>query len=394
MGLRRNVKRLSEAERAKLIAGLQALKKSGKYDELSAICAAHVERSHHGPAYLPWHRALLLELERRLQSALHDSEFALPYWDFAADAALPDATRSFFWELFGGSGAPLETGPFSAKDWPIPAATAPAGGLARRLGEAQGASLPTRDALRAALALKTYDAPPWDATSEGSFRRALEDLSAAVHAWVGGHMGSVTTAAADPVFWLHQCNVDRIWAEWQRTWGASSYLPSVSGRSGHNVNDRLPPWDDTTPQSVLGPLPYEYDRFYAITKLVVVIKTSDAFFSGTDDPISLTLFGPSAAVALDLDGAHCDHKDPFETGQTDTFTFTEIRDRVTGAPIAPESLTYFTLRKGSTTRTGDWRVARIRIQAEGTVLYDNRSLDVKLVQSEARFTDNLIAASA
>jgi tyrosinase len=35
--------------------------------------------------------------------------------------------------------------------------------------------------------------------------------------WCGGSMGRVPTAAFDPVFWAHHCNIDRIWAIWQTT---------------------------------------------------------------------------------------------------------------------------------------------------------------------------------
>jgi tyrosinase len=38
----------------------------------------------------------------------------------------------------------------------------------------------------------------------------------AVHALVGGDMGNQLRAAADPVFFLHHANVDRLWHIWQR----------------------------------------------------------------------------------------------------------------------------------------------------------------------------------
>jgi tyrosinase len=39
-----------------------------------------------------------------------------------------------------------------------------------------------------------------------------------VHIWVGDRqgMGTVPWAANDPIFWLHHCNVDRLWASWNR----------------------------------------------------------------------------------------------------------------------------------------------------------------------------------
>ena len=35
------------------------------------------------------------------------------------------------------------------------------------------------------------------------------------HGAVGGHMGSVLTAALNPIFYLHHCNIDRCWRHWQ-----------------------------------------------------------------------------------------------------------------------------------------------------------------------------------
>lgn len=35
------------------------------------------------------------------------------------------------------------------------------------------------------------------------------------HVWVNGVMGSTATSPIDPVFFMHHCNVDRIWAQWQ-----------------------------------------------------------------------------------------------------------------------------------------------------------------------------------
>ena len=49
------------------------------------------------------------------------------------------------------------------------------------------------------------------------FNRALDlGLHGDVHVAVGGptNMGSVPWAANDAIFWLHHCNIDRIWASW------------------------------------------------------------------------------------------------------------------------------------------------------------------------------------
>ena len=37
----------------------------------------------------------------------------------------------------------------------------------------------------------------------------------AMHGAVGGFMGGFNTAGLDPIFWLHHCNIDRLWTVWQ-----------------------------------------------------------------------------------------------------------------------------------------------------------------------------------
>ena len=44
--------------------------------------------AHSGPLFLPWHQIMLLAFEYNLQVALGDAEFALPYWDWAADGSM------------------------------------------------------------------------------------------------------------------------------------------------------------------------------------------------------------------------------------------------------------------------------------------------------------------
>ena len=60
------------------------------------------------------------------------------------------------------------------------------------------------------------------------------------------------TSPNDPVFWLHHANVDRLWAQWQASYGINTYLPTSGGPAGHNLNDTLRHLLDTwTPAMVL-----------------------------------------------------------------------------------------------------------------------------------------------
>jgi tyrosinase len=40
----------------------------------------------------------------------------------------------------------------------------------------------------------------------------LEGFHNEVHGWVGGAMGSLLTSPADPLFWMHHAQVDRLWS--------------------------------------------------------------------------------------------------------------------------------------------------------------------------------------
>jgi tyrosinase len=41
-----------------------------------------------------------------------------------------------------------------------------------------------------------------------SFTSPLQGIHNGVHVWVGGTMGAVPTAPADPIFWMHHANID------------------------------------------------------------------------------------------------------------------------------------------------------------------------------------------
>lgn len=223
--------------------------------------------AHSGPAFLPWHRWMLVLLEYHLQRVLNDPDFGLPYWDWAADGDLPTAQQRSapVWApgCMGGSGSPVTTGPFAAGQWEVnieetfppgsfmPVLTSTARPLSRSLGSDVN-RLPTTAEVRAMVNRGgdpdsiLYDSSPWDRNSEG-FRNDLEGwldgprMHNRVHVWVGGDMGPATSPN-DPVFYLNHCNVDRIWAGWQQVHGNLPYLPAARARRaarGHRLNDRL-----------------------------------------------------------------------------------------------------------------------------------------------------------
>ncbi len=225
--------------------------------------------AHRGPAFLPWHREFLRRLELELQAI--SPSITLPYWDWSADAARPDPENAPVWaeNFLGGDGdqndigivknGPFRFDPANPNTWTIVDENGnPAGGL-RRMFAANVPTLPTQSAVDTALDTTPYDQPPWNTASTSSFRNLLEGwvggevpgLHNRVHVWVGGSM-LPGTSPNDPIFYLNHCNVDRLWAEWQARHPDAPYVPVTGGPIGHNLNDRMVPWDTaTTPASVL-----------------------------------------------------------------------------------------------------------------------------------------------
>src|SRR5207245_1593357 len=93
------------------------------------------------------------------------------------------------------------------------------------------------------MALTTYDEAPWydserrtpqqRARVDALFRFRLEyDLHNLVHRYVGGDM-ALAASPNDPVFWLHHCNLDRLWSIWEHTTG-KTYEPDHDGPDGQS----------------------------------------------------------------------------------------------------------------------------------------------------------------
>ena len=138
MAIRKNANDLTAAERLELVTALKTLKANGRYNlYVMRHAQAPPAAIHRSPAFLPWHRAFILDLEKELQQVSGNAGLGLPYWNWSEGGV-----TASIWDddLMGGNGDPadndiVKTGPFRQGEWTIVTGLGnPAGPLIREFG--------------------------------------------------------------------------------------------------------------------------------------------------------------------------------------------------------------------------------------------------------------------
>jgi tyrosinase len=149
--------------------------------------------------FLPWHRAYLLYFEAICRELSGEPDFALPYWDWSINPQVPAA----FWQQGSPLVHPRDIGPNDPAD-----------------AEAVGPDVIEEilDNPDFITAVGSGEAPPnpWPAAGHPQMvaYSVLEGTPHNyVHGFIGGDMATFMSPL-DPIFWLHHCNIDRIWSEW------------------------------------------------------------------------------------------------------------------------------------------------------------------------------------
>ena len=203
-------------------------------------------------------------------------------------------------------------GPFahSAGKWEVPSLPEdrlPGPGLKRQFGTILP-TLPTEEDVESALLEAFYDTPNYDRSPfTVGFRNRLEgwvtqrgdsrvktpgsQLHNRVHLWIGGNMAPMTSPN-DPVFFLHHCFVDKLWADWQAVQlernpeAAPHYAPERDGPPGHNLEDRLAPWTRKIKDVLsIAELGYTYEqtddnmKFLSVARSSVLRRTRTPFWA-------------------------------------------------------------------------------------------------------------------
>src|SRR6185503_10117226 len=299
MGIRKSATRLSTTERDNFLRAVLTLKNTianpgapaaqriSIFDQFVAIHLYTINinfgpdtglnMGHGGSAFCPWHRYYLYQFEQALQAV--DPTVTLPYWDwtdhFGTENILfqdnfigPDGTIAgsngrcvmsgyFAFDRPGTAGNPTPLPPWypaTMNGWKVRPSLAqgyfglsdPTTGntLLRSLGAFT--SLETLNHVQTSLSKTVY-------TGSSGFRYYLEHrndglgMHDGMHGWVGGNMGNPVSSSNDIIFFMHHCNIDRLWAMWQIDGHSGpAFYPSSGQPEGHNLNDRMWPWVGAT----------------------------------------------------------------------------------------------------------------------------------------------------
>jgi tyrosinase len=176
---------------------------------------------HHGWFFLSWHRAYLHFFEKIVASFVAKmpggpTDWALPYWNYtaSADAAkLPKAFRDATIPDLDNPGKTKRNHLFVVE---------------RVAGANSGGDFLTTDDTN----LDCVKVEPFGNSGssfggaqishhsfigggpEGALEGTPHDAVHGALGQSGGFMGGFVTAPLDPIFWLHHCNVDRVWEIW------------------------------------------------------------------------------------------------------------------------------------------------------------------------------------
>lgn len=295
MPIRKSVTTLTKDERDSLLAAVMGAKATianpnapqqeqiSVYDQFEAIhmgClsvtvpdGSTVNMGHQGPAFLPWHREFLLRFENVLVQ--NGSTIGLPYWDWTDHTGT--ANKLFVDEFLGARDGLITSGyfafdapgtpnntfprpqwwPANLEGWRIrPSLAHTFGIILRRALDTRSLAIP--EDVRRTMSRPVYEdsgraievdpiSGALDNQPKG-FRNRLESgrrMHNFGHGWIGGHMRHPFTSPNDLIFFMHHCNIDRLWAEWQDNGhqGAPFYPGPQSGEDeGHKINDAMWPW--------------------------------------------------------------------------------------------------------------------------------------------------------
>jgi hypothetical protein len=182
----------NDPDLAALRRAIPLMKQAGVWDQQIALHADMRQRHHSSWRFLPWHRLQLVWFERQVARFSGKANFSLPYWDWDDDR-MPAIVSS----------DPAFAMPRSARP----------GDSLRDFMRRNGQSFRGRitDDFATFFGRARNVGTPAQGGYSGSAEWSGHNM---IHGFVGGDMGRLDRAPNDPLFWMHHCNIDRIWTQW------------------------------------------------------------------------------------------------------------------------------------------------------------------------------------
>lgn len=269
MKCRKNVKNLTADEKKRYVNAFLALKSQNsvihpgaqsRYDDfvethMNAMMAP-TGWAHDDSVFFPWHRELLYQFEKLLQSV--DPTVTIPYWDWTRHQTAGAAGFPFKHDFIGVDGDDSDSDrvkrdpaapavdathpyihPFDPELWTVPVDDGD--GLTffqRQFGERGDApNLPSNTTVVTGVGSTFRQAI--GSADYLTLRSRSEDHHNLVHRWVGGNMLRMTSPN-DPVFFMHHAAIDRMWSIWQKKVApGTSFYQQLSAAAGHKLNDAM-----------------------------------------------------------------------------------------------------------------------------------------------------------
>jgi tyrosinase len=193
---RKDQANLTCTERARYLCAFEMINNDGTLGQLVDI-HSEMHMQHTNARLLPWHRVFLLLFEEALHN--YHPDVCVPYWDWTR------AEEQHFPDWLAGV---------------LPTVITPTRTISVNRS-------PGSDANLASIAASAPGAMAQ--TNYNAFSAPINGIHGSVHIWVGGTMSDASVSPADPVFWLHHANLDRLWWVWYNSPQGNHQNPPLTG---------------------------------------------------------------------------------------------------------------------------------------------------------------------
>jgi tyrosinase len=190
-------------------------------------CNQFTKCQHGNWFFPPWHRSFIYYFEQLIQHFSGNANFALPYWDWSRTHGVP---ASFY-----GAGNPLNDLLSIRSKCP----GAPTAGRGRTVTDRFSQS-DLNTFVGSAVINRIQQNP--DYATYGGGNPGTGELEGTphnfIHRWVGGAKFSnmvQTFSPLDPIFWMHHCNIDRLYSNWLTR--PNHFPPPDTAWQGKSFND-------------------------------------------------------------------------------------------------------------------------------------------------------------